>query len=166
MLLALDRLPRQSLYVDQALVAAALDDRNDRYLGDRRDTATATRDRAPRSSDPVDPDAYRSAGASSELQLISARWRPVAGRFSSFTVTVLNRSRVAWVDIRFATKYLDSSGTPLATREVVVKQILQPGESRSWSDVADGRVPEGVAQGAIAIVGAEKVIPRRVAQER
>jgi hypothetical protein len=164
-LLALDRLPRQSLYVDRALVAAALDDRNDRYLGDRRDTANATRDRVPRPSDPVDPEVYRSAGASSELQLISARWRPVAGRFSSFTVTVLNRSRVGWVDIRFAAKYLDSSGATLATREVVVKQILQPGESRTWSDVADGRVPEGAAQGEIAIVGAEKVIPRRVTKE-
>jgi hypothetical protein len=66
----------------------------------------------------------------------------------------------------FGPKYLDSSGATLATREVVVKQILQPGESRTWSDVADGLIPAGTGEGTIEIVGAEKVIPRRVTTTR
>jgi hypothetical protein len=118
--------------------------------------------------DPVpDPDAYRSAVATSDLQLTSARWTPVAGRISRFTVTLANRSRAAaWLDVRFATTYLDSAGATLASRELVVQEILQPGEWRTWTDLADRFIPAGAREGRIAVVGAEKVIPRRPTRER
>ena len=142
--LAIDRLPRQSLYVDRSLVAAAIADRNDRYLGDRRDTAHAQQDREPRAgrSGRRDIDAYRSATATGDLQITAARWTPVASRISSFEVTVANRSRAAaWLDIRFATTYTDAGGATVESREVVIKQILQPARSRTWTDVADGWIP-------------------------
>ena len=161
--LAIDRLGRQSLYVDRSLVAAAIAHRNDRYIGDRRDTALGQQNREPRASDAVtDVEAYRSATAASDLQVTAARWTPVAGRISSFEVTVLNRSRVAaWLDIRLATVYSDTTGATIESREVVVKQILQPGESRTWTDVADGWTPEDARTASVAIIGAEKVIPVR-----
>ncbi len=161
--LAVDRLPRQSLYVDRGLVAAAISDRNDRYLGDRRDSANASHGRDPRLSDPVqDVEAYRSAVAVSDLQLTSVRWTPVADRFSSFTMTLSNRSHAAaWLDFRFATTYLDAAGVRLDSREIVIKQILQPGESRTWTDVADGWIPPGTAGASLVITAAEKVIPAK-----
>jgi hypothetical protein len=161
--LAIDRLDRQSLYVDRSLVAAAIADRNDRYLGDRRDTAHGQLNRDPRPSDPVtDIDAYRAATPSGDLQITSARWTPVMDRISSFEVTILNRSRhAAWLDIRLATTYTDQAGTVLETREFVIKQILQPGESRTWVDVTDGWIPATASNETMTIVGAEKSIPRR-----
>jgi hypothetical protein len=161
--LGIDRLHRQSLYVDRSLVAAAIADRNDRYLGDRRDTAHGQSGREPRSADPVtDIEAYQSATATGDLQITAARWTPRVNRISSFELTILNRSRAAaWLDIRLAATYADPAGTVLETREVVIKQILQPGESRAWSGLAEGLIPNGADSASIAIAGAEKVIPRR-----
>ena len=161
--LAIDRLERQSLYVDRSLVSAAIADRNDRYLGDRRETARGQQDREPRPADQVsDAEAYRSATAAGDLQITRAQWTPVADRISSFEVAVLNRSlAAAWLDIRFATTYTNEAGATVDSREVVIKQILQPGESRTWTRVADGWIPEGARAASISIVAAEKVIPRR-----
>jgi hypothetical protein len=161
--LSADRLPRQSLYVDRGLVAAAIADRNHRYHGDRRESASPAEDRNARASDPVpDPAAYRSALAVSDLQLTSAEWTPMAGRISSFTMTLSNRSQAAaWLDFRFAATYTGTAGAVLASRELVIRQILQPGESRTWRDVADGWIPEGAKDATITMVGAEKVIPKR-----
>jgi hypothetical protein len=159
--LAIDRLGRQSLYVDRNLVSAAIADRNDRYLGDRRDTARGQQNREPRSYDAVtDIEAYRAATASVDLQLTAARWTPVASRISAFEITVANRSRAAaWLDIRLAATYTDAAGAVVESRELVIKQILQPGESRMWKDIADGWVPDEATSATIRIVGAEKVIP-------
>jgi hypothetical protein len=160
---AVDRLDRQSLYVDRRVVAAAIADRNDRYLGDRRDTAHAQLNREPRPADPVtDIEAYRSATAIGDLHLTAAKWTPVADRISSFELTILNRSRAAaWLDIRLAVSYTDSAGAALQSRELVIKQILQPGESRTWMNVADGWIPNGTAAASLVVTAAEKVIPRR-----
>ena len=160
--LAIDRVPRQSLYVDRPLVAAAIDDANDRYLGDRRDSLEARQDRRPRPVDHVaDEAAFLGARAIDDLQLVNSSWTPVAGRFSSFTLTVTNRSRVAaWVDLRYATAYLGAGGQLLAARDGVIKQILQPGETRTWRDMADDSVPPGATAATITIVDAERVIPR------
>jgi hypothetical protein len=161
--MAIDRLHRQSLYVDRSLVAAAIADRNDRYLGDRRDTAHGQTGREPRPADLVtDIEAYPSATATGDLQITAARWTPRVNRISSFELTILNRGRAAaWLDIRLTAAYADPAGTALETREVVIKQILQPGESRAWTGIADGLIPIGAESASMAIVGAEKVIPRR-----
>jgi hypothetical protein len=161
--LGIDRLHRQSLYVDRNLVAAAITDRNDRYLGDRRDTALGQQFRELRRADQVtDVEAYKAATATADLQISAVTWKPLADRMSSFDLTVQNRSRTAaWLDIRLSAAYTDPSGAALDTREVVIKQILQPGESRRWTGVADGWIPEGASAATMAIVGAEKVIPAR-----
>ena len=76
--LAIDRGPRQSLYVDRELVAAAITDRNDRYLGDRRDTIYAKEDHRPRPIDPVkDAAAFLAASAVDDLQIRHVSWTPV-----------------------------------------------------------------------------------------
>lgn len=161
--LAIDRWPRQSLHVDRALVTAAIDQRNDRYLGDRRDTVAEPQDHRPRSSDGVEDEAaYLVARPADDLHVIDATWTPAAGRISSFALTVTNRSRVAaWLDIRYGTAYTGASGQLLAAREGVIKQILQPGETRAWRDIADDRVPPGATAATIVVTSAEKCIPSR-----
>ncbi len=136
--LAWDRWQRQSLYVDRALVAAAIDDRDGRYLGERRGTA-------------------RDIRATTDLEVARVEWKPWRG-FSRFDVTVRNTSQsLAWLDVRLAISYTDAAGTPLETREIVVKQILQPGEERSWTDLADGRVPERAVAATLRVIEAERV---------
>jgi hypothetical protein len=166
--LAIDRLHRQSLYVDRGLVVAAIADRNDRYLGDRRDTAHGQSGREPRPADRVtDIEAYRSATATGDLQITAARWTPRVNRISSFELTILNHGRAAaWLDIRLMATYADPAGATLETREVVIKQILQPGESRAWTGIADGLIPQGASAATIVIIGAEKVIPSSPAVTR
>jgi hypothetical protein len=161
--LALDRWPRVSLYADRPLASAAILDKNDRYLGDRRDTLDALEDHRPRATDGVaDPDAYLAARAADDLQIVRSAWSPVAGLASRFSLTIVNRSRVAaWLDTRYTSTFTDASGRVVATHDGVIKQILQPGETRAWPDVADGDRPEGAVAATIVITGAERVIPVR-----
>lgn len=159
--LALDRWPRQSLYTDRPLVTAAIAHRNDRYLGDRRDTIDAAEDHRPRPGDGVaDPEAWLAARATADLRIVSSSWAPVAGRVSRFSITVENRSReVAWLDLRYAATFTDASARVVAVRDGVIKQLLQPGATRQWLDVADGDVPDGATAATIALTGAERAIP-------
>jgi len=87
-------------------------------------------------------------------------WTPVAGRFSSFSATITNTSRVAaWLDIRFASAYTGQYGQLLTVRDGVIKQILQPGETRTWHGIADGGIPPGATAATITVIGAERAIP-------
>jgi hypothetical protein len=160
--LAIDKAPRQSLYVDRALVAAAIAAPDDRFLGDRRDSLQETQDRHPRAIDPVpDPDAYLRAQPDEDLTIVEATWAPVVrGRVSRFVVSVRNRSAAAaYLDLRYATEYLAAGNAVIATRGGVIKQVLQPGETRTWSELTDGFVPTGAAGATIRLIGAEKCIP-------
>ncbi len=160
--LAIDRAPRRSLYLDRPLVQAAISGRNDRFLGERRDSLIETRDRRARPIDPVaDAAAYDRASARDDLVLVGADWTPaVFGRVSRFTVAVRNTSATAaYLDIRFTTRYRDASGAEVTTRQGVIKEILEPGEARRWGDLTDGMVPAGAVSAALSLDGAEKCIP-------
>lgn len=163
--MAIDRWPRESMYSDRDVVAAAVNRPNDRWLGDRRATLVTPADGPPRPFDGVpDVDAWNSALAVEDLSVVHSTWQPVAiplaGHISRFTVTVAHRGRAAaWLDLRFATAYLSRNGELLTAREGVIKQLLQPGQTRTWADIADGTVPEGAVSATLTIVGAEKSIP-------
>jgi hypothetical protein len=159
--LAIDRWPRQSLYADRELVAAAIAQRNDRFLGDRRDTAIELQDHRPRATDPVpDAGAYLEARPEEELQLVDAAWTPVVGSISRFRVTIAHRGQsAAWLDIRYQTAYTDAAGRQVAANDGVIKRILQPGETLAGWEIADGSVPAGATAATITIVGAERCIP-------
>jgi hypothetical protein len=160
--LAIDRWTRVSLYADRPLVAAAISDRNDRYLGDRRDTIDAIQDHRPRPEDRVsDPDAYMAARPTDDLQIVRQTWAPVAGQASRFAVTIANRSRTtAWLDIRFTSTFTDAIGRVVATHDGVIKRILQPAAAQGF-DLADGDLPAGATTASLVISGAERAIPIR-----
>lgn len=161
--IAIDRASRLSLYLDRPLVAAAIEERNDRWLGDRRDSLQAIQDRRPRPIDQVpDADAYLRADPAVDLVAADVRWRPLlGGRVSTFALTLENRSgTAAYIDLRYASRYLRANGDAIDTREGVIKEILQPGERRHWPDLADGMAPEGAVSAELVMRAAEKVIPR------
>jgi hypothetical protein len=163
--LAIDRWPRESLYADRGVVEAAIGERNDRLLGDRRATLMTPADGQPRPVDVVkDAGAWTNAQAMDDLYVVSSVWQPVSiplvGQVSRFNISVANRGHAAaWLDLRFATAYLGARGELLTAREGVIKQLLQPGQTRTWPDIADGTVPEGAVTATLTIVGAEKCIP-------
>ena len=157
--LILDRLPLQSLYRDRDLVAAAIDVRNDRFLGDRRSSSEETVDPRPRPIDPVDdPDAYVAANPVTDLEIDTVSWAPVLGnRVSRFTMQIHNRGLPAYAEVRFATTYAGTGGRTLAEREHTTRDILQPGVHRI--ETIDGLVPEGATSATLRVVGAERCIP-------
>jgi hypothetical protein len=160
--LALDRLPRQSLYRDRPLVAAAIAVPNDRFLGDRRDSLQERQERGPRPIDPVpDAGAYNAADPTRDLVVQAASWAPTAwGQVSRFTITIANTSPVAaYVDLRYESVYVDDRGRAVETRNGVIKEILQPGQARLWDELIDGLVPDRAAAASLRIVAAEKCIP-------
>ncbi len=153
--------PRRSLYRDRPLVQAAIDLPNDRLLGDRRETVVDRVEHRPRPVDRVDPGAYARAKASDDLALVTIAWTPaVRGIVSAFALTIENRGRdAAYLDIRFVTTYRDRDGRVVARRDGVVKEILEPGDRRSWRDLTDGLVPSGAVSASLSLVSAEKAIP-------
>jgi hypothetical protein len=153
--------PRRSLYLDRPLVEAAVALPNDRLLGDRRDTAVDVVDHRPRPVDRVDPESYANATMRDDLVLSSSDWTPAAhGIVSAFALTIENRGRsAAYLDVRFVTTYRDAAGREITRRDGVIKQILEPGDRRSWRDVTNGLVPAGAASATVALVSAEKAIP-------
>jgi hypothetical protein len=160
--LAFDRAPRQSLYLDRPLVQAAISSRNDRFLGERRDSLIETRDRRARPIDPVaDAAAYDRASPSDDLMVVSATWEPVVfARVSRFRLAIRNASATAaYLDLRYTTRYRDAAGTEVSVRHGIVKEILQPGATRTWGDIADGMVPAGAVRATLSLDGAEKCIP-------
>lgn len=145
--LAIDRWSRLSLYADRSVVSAAIDGRNHRYLGERRGAGDVVVD-APLQ----------------DLEVVRADWKPVLGRFSSFDITVANRSTTsAFVDLRIASTYLSDHGRLLAVRNGVIKRLIQPGETRTFEGVADGGIPAGSATVSVIVIGAERVLPVRKA---
>jgi hypothetical protein len=162
--LAIDRAPRRSLYLDRPLVQAAIITPNDRFLGDRRDSLREIQDHRARPVDRVgDTAAYDRASGRDDLVLVDGNWAPaVFGRVSLFRVTIRNASATAaYLDIRYTTRYRNASGTEVATRQGVIKEILQPGSTRRWEDLADGMVPAGAVSASLVLAGAERCIPAR-----
>jgi len=159
--LAWDRWSRDSLYANRPVAAAAIDQRNDRLLGDRRERMMEKEEYRPRPQDGVaDPDAFLSARADRDLQIRSVTWHRGLLRSSLFDVTISNRSdTTAWLDTEYETTYADAQGQILATRRGVLKQILEPGDTRTWTDHADDFVPEGTVTATFAITGAQRTIP-------
>lgn len=140
--LAFDRLQRLSLYADRDLVARAIAVKEAGLLGEPRQGAITS--------------------SPSDLEVVDMKWLPVVGRISRFDLSIRNQGEdAAWLDVRLAANYLDASGTQIATRDLVIKQIIQPGQTRRFTDLADDFVPDGAATATLKIISAERVIPRR-----
>jgi hypothetical protein len=77
-----------------------------------------------------------------------------------FDVTISNRSdTTAWLDTGTRPPTVGAQGQILATRGGVFKQILEPGDTRAWTDSPDGFVPDGTTTTTLTITGAQRTIP-------
>ena len=157
--LAIDRLPRQSLYTNRSLVTAAIQLRNDRFLGDRRSSREEPVDVRPRPIDGIEnPDAFLAANPADDLQIDTISWSPLlGGRVSRFTMQIYNRGIPAYTEIRYETTYSGVDGRTLEVREHTSRDILQPGVHRL--ETIDGLVPEGATAATLKIVGGQKCVP-------
>jgi hypothetical protein len=63
------------------------------------------------------------------------------------------------VEIRYETTYRDREGEVVATREDAIREILQPGTSRSWRDLTDGMTPPGAVSASLRVVGGQVAVP-------
>jgi hypothetical protein len=149
------RWPDRSLYVDRALVQAAIDAREDRLLGDRRPGNAATA-----RFEPPDPPVAPASAAVTDLRVVSAVWqREIFERVSTFDITITNTSAAtAYVDIRYLTRYFDADGSLIRSGAGVIKQILGPGKTRRWPRRADGFADRRAVSATLEIAGAEPVM--------
>jgi hypothetical protein len=157
--------PTRSLYRDRALVQLALEAREHRLLGERRQAAGQP---DPWLEDPPSKLAFWRAQPRRDLRLVRARWQPaLAGRVSVFSVTLENDSRlVAYGDLRYATRYFDGGGTTIKYGQGVIKEIVQPKQRKSWTALVDGLADPRAVAADLVVVGGEKYLPASVARAR
>ena len=156
--LAVARGPERSLYRRRWLVQQAIGDREDRLLGERRRSPLLPAE-PPASPRPVHEAALGEANPRADLKVLETRWtRAGFGLVSCFEARMRNRNRgLAYVDLQYLSRYSATDGAPLGSGRGVVKDILQPGESRAYR-FADGLVRPGAEMGALEIVAAEPVL--------
>jgi hypothetical protein len=163
--LAAGRARQRSLYVNRPLAELAVRTPDDRLLGNRR-TAPQPPWRENASPDVARArDAYLAAQPEVDLQIAEASWSKIVfGRVSSFRLSLRNDGgAAAYIDIRLATSYFDGAGATVRTGTVVLKEILQPGERRTWDRVVDGLAAPGAVVGTLRLLTAEKCVPARLA---
>jgi hypothetical protein len=144
--LAWARAPLRSLYRDRATVVAAIEQREDRLLGERRYSSGE--------SPPPPPGDPRA-----DLRVVRSRQETAArGRVAVWHVRIRNDGQPAYSDIRYVTRYWDTSGQPRGNGGGVLKEILQPGDVRLF-EFADGWSDVLRVRGEVEIVGADRLLP-------
>jgi hypothetical protein len=150
--LAWTQAPELSLYKNRAVVAAAVRLKSPEMFAHRRDFAVdggplALSDRS-RPYDPV-----------REFHVLQSRWQPGPGRSLHWTITVRNDSTaVAFRDPLYVSTYVDGSGAVVEQRHERIKDIFQPGETRTI-DLNDGFAGPPFSNATLQIVAAEALLP-------
>ncbi len=154
--------PVRSLYWDRRVPLAAIGARDERILGQRRQSARLLAARVEGPDPRPLPGAANGtlADARADIDIVGARWRPaVGGRVSRWDVVLRNRSTlVAYSDIRYTTTYLTATGATAGTGGGIVKFVIEPGETRAFPEIIDGLTRDGAVRGEIAIAGGEQLV--------
>jgi hypothetical protein len=143
--------PEQSLYTNRMVVAAAIRRKQPEMFGHRRPYAI---DAGPRAlSDPSRP--YDAK----DLRIVDDTVRTSTGGAVVWTVVVTNRNpRVAFRNFIYDAIYADGDGEVVQRRQDVIKDVLQPGETKRF-EVVDTIVTEPFQQATFAIAAAEALLP-------
>lgn len=160
---AVAKAPTRSLYRDRDLVELALETKQYRLLGERRQVAGLA---DPWLDGPPPRLAFWRAQPRRDIRVIRCRWaRAVGGRVSVFSVTLENRSRAAaYGDLEYATRYFDLHGTAFRYGRGVIKEVVQPKQRRTWKTVVDGMADPRAAAADLVVFGAQKYLPMAVAR--
>jgi hypothetical protein len=152
--LAWAQAPELSLYRQRAIVAAAIRLKEPEMFAHRRDFAI---DGGPAVLDgrgrPYDP--------TQDFEVLEARYRPGPRRSLHWTITIRNRSQVvAYRDPLYFTTYLDEHDTVVDERHERVKEIFEPGDTRTI-ELNDGFAGPAFAKARLRIAAAEALLPAR-----
>jgi hypothetical protein len=150
--LALTQGPELSLYKNRDVVATAVRLKSPEMFAHRRDFAV---DGGPIAlSDPARP--YNPAR---DFQVLAQSFRIGPQRSLHWTITVRNASAVvAFRDPLYISRYLDDRGALVEERHERIKDIFEPGETRTL-DLSDGWAGPPFATATLKIVAAEALLP-------
>jgi hypothetical protein len=150
--LAWAQLPELSLYKNRGVVAAAVRLKQPEMFAHRRDFAVGGGPAA--LTDPARPyDPTR------DVRIVSARHMPGAANSIHWTVTLRNASAVvAFRDVLYITTYRDNRGAVVDERHERIKDIFQPGDTRTI-ELNDGYASAAFASAGMRIAGAQALIP-------
>jgi hypothetical protein len=150
--LAWAQAPEVSLYRNREVVATAVRLKEPEMFAHRRDFAV---DGGPMTlSDPSRPyDPTR------DFQVLTSAYREGPGRSLHWTITVQNRSTVvAFRDPLYVATYLDDRDVIVDQRHERLKDIFQPGDTRTI-ELNDGFAGPPFTKARIQIVAAEALLP-------
>jgi hypothetical protein len=150
--------PSKSLYRNREVVVAAIRMRQPEMFGHRRPFAI---DGAPFSLQ----DSTRPFDPRRDVEIDGATYAVGPRGLVRWTVTLSNRNpRVAFRDVICETTYRDARGGTVLTHRTSFTDIFEPSQSRQV-DANDGFVPP-FAGAAIAVIGAEALLPATVSSAR
>ena len=150
--LAWAQLPELSLYKNRGVVAAAVRLKEPEMFAHRREFAIAG---GPATL--IDP--ARPYDPTRDLRIVSARHAPGPAHSIHWTVTVRNASGVvAFRDLLYITTYRDERGTVVDERHERIKDIFQPGDTRTI-ELNDGYAGPAFASADMRVAAAEALIP-------
>ena len=149
--LAVVQARHDSLYTNRQVVAAAIRDKEPEMFGHRRPYAN---DAGPSAvTDPTRPHDVR------DLQIVERAVRIERGGAAVWTVTVTNTNRrVAFRSLIYHATYADGKGDVVQQRDDVIKDVLQPGETKRF-EVVDTIVRAPFQDATFEVVSAEGLIP-------
>jgi hypothetical protein len=143
--------PEQSMYTNRAVVAAAIREKQPEMLGHRRPYAI---DAGPRALS----DASRPHDAK-DLRIVEKTARVATAGAVVWTVAITNdNQRVAFRNLIYVATYLGGDGEIVQRREDVIKDVLQPGETRRF-EIVDTIVDRPFQEATFEIAAAEGLLP-------
>jgi hypothetical protein len=143
--------PEHSLYTNREVVAAAIRLKEPEILGHRRPYAIGAGPRA--ISDPSRPHGVQ------DLRVVESTVRVATGNVAIWTVAVANDSRrVAFRSLIYIATYTDGNGAGVRRREDVIKDVIQPGETKRL-EIVDAFVESPLTRAAFEIAAAEALLP-------
>jgi hypothetical protein len=144
--------PEISLYRNREVVAAAVRLKQPEMFAHRRAFAI---DGGPVSLQ----DPSRPWNAVNDVQFSNVSLRMGPRRVALWTLTLQNTNpRVAYRDVLYQAHYLDANGQVVVERHDFIKQIFQPGETRTL-EVNDGFITQPFASSTIHVLAAEALVP-------
>ena len=153
--LAWARAPEISLYKNRAPVATAVRLKAPEMFGHRRAFAI---DGGPA----VLQDPARPYDPTRDIEVAGATYRAGPGGSLHWTITLRNRSTVvAFRDVLYVTTYMDGRDTVVDERHEWIKDIFQPGASRTI-ELNDGFAGPTFKNASLRIAAAEALVPAPV----
>jgi hypothetical protein len=150
--LAWAQAPELSLYKNRGVVAAAVRLKSPEMFAHRRDFAI---DGGPS----VLSDPSRAYDPTRDFQVVQSSWQIGLRRALHWTITVRNASTsVAFRDPLYVTTYRDEQGAAVEERHERIKDIFQPGETRTL-ELNDGAAGPPFSTADLKIVAAEALLP-------